>query len=85
MWCTTIWSASCRNWCVCVGGGKGAPGSLVVTSSSQRRADKESDQMAATARSRDSFNQYICELEQVGRLGCQYRCDSYRWEETALP
>lgn len=28
--------------------------------------------MAVTARSRDSFNQYICELEQVGDLGGQY-------------
>lgn len=54
------------------GGGGGGVGRLVVTSCSQRRADKESDQMAATARSRDSFNQYICELEQVGDLGCQH-------------
>lgn len=62
--------AGCRNcW---RGKGRGAAGSLVFTSSSQRGADKGSDQMAATACIRDSFNRYICELEQEGDLGCQY-------------
>lgn len=39
-----------------VGTGGGAAGSLVVTPSSQCRADKESDQMAATASTSTSVN-----------------------------